>query len=53
MKKSTGGLQSTVKSSVGPGQSLDGGPRGEAPGSSAYSSPNIERALFVKSALVC
>ena len=30
MKKSAGGLQSTVNPSVGPGQSPGGGPRGEA-----------------------
>ena len=36
MKKSAGGLESTVSPPVDPGQSLGGGPRGEAPGSSAY-----------------
>ena len=36
MKKSAGGLQSTVNPPVGPGQSPGGGPRGKALGSSAY-----------------
>ena len=36
MKKSAGGLQSTVSSSVGPGQNLGVGPRDEAPQSSVY-----------------
>ena len=36
MKKSAGALQSTASPPVGPGQSPDGGPRGKAPGSSAY-----------------
>ena len=36
MKKSAGGLQSTVSPAVGPGQNLGGGTRGKAPGSSAY-----------------
>ena len=35
-KKSAGGLQSAISPPVGPGQSPDGGSRGEAPGSSAY-----------------
>ena len=36
MKESEGGLQNTVRPPVGPGQNLGGGPRGKAPGSSAY-----------------
>ena len=36
MKKSAGGLQSTVSPSLGPGQTLGGGPRGEPSRSSAY-----------------
>ena len=36
MKKSAGGLQSTVSPWVGPGQRPGGGPRGEALGSSVY-----------------
>ena len=35
MKKSAGGLQSTVSSPIGPRQSPGGGPRDQAPGSSA------------------
>ena len=35
-KKSEGGLQNTVSPPAGLGQSLGGGPRGEAQGSSAY-----------------
>ena len=36
MKNSVGGLQSAVSPPGGPGQSLVGGPRGEAPGTSVY-----------------
>ena len=36
MKKSAGGLQSTVSPPIGPEQSPGGGPRGEAPRSAAY-----------------
>ena len=36
MMKSAGSLQSAVSPPVGPGQSPGGGPRGKAPGSSAY-----------------